>query len=256
MMDLLSTEALKYGVTLSVSQLSAFELYYQELTDWNTRVNLTAITAYDDVQRKHFLDSLACILALEGFRTAEANLKESLERHIAPSLRFADVGSGAGFPGLPLKILFPSIRLTLIEATGKKAEFLRYIVDRLQMNEVTIVCARAEQMGLDRAHREQYDVVLARAVASLNVLAEYCLPLLRVGGRWIASKGDAIDEEISTMGAALSILGGELRERIPYQLNQVPGTRYLVVVDKITATPQTYPRRVGIPAKRPLIATI
>jgi 16S rRNA (guanine527-N7)-methyltransferase len=169
-------------------------------------------------------------------------------------MRCADVGSGAGFPGLPLKIFCPAMHLTLIEATLKKTLFQQHIVDLLQLGDVEIVCARAEEVGQDSTHREQYDVVLARAVAGLNVLAEYCLPLLRVGGRWVAQKGEGIEDEILAMGEALCVLGGELKAVKPYNLNQVSGTRYLVVVDKVAPTSASYPRRIGIPSKRPLVS--
>lgn len=254
MMDLLYAEAIRFGLTLSSSHLAAFEQYYHELADWNSRFNLTAISSYEDVQRKHFLDSLICLLALPGAKLGEANSDMVTLCRGGQRIRFADVGSGAGFPGLPLKILCPAIHLTLIEATLKKTLFLQHIVDLLQLSDVEIICARAEEAGQDQAQREQYDVVLARAVAGLNVLAEYCLPLLRVGGRWIAQKGVGIEGEILSMGEALRVLGGELKEVKPYDLNQISGTRYLVVVDKVAHTPASYPRRIGIPTKRPLVS--
>ena len=195
---------------------------------------------------------MSCTLALPGLVSGETP-SEGLALHEKEhSIRVADVGSGAGFPGIPLKIIFPTIHLTLIESTAKKAAFLQHIVSALQLSDVDIVCVRAEEAGQDRAHREQYDVVLARAVASLSVLAEYCLPLLRVGGRWIAQKGDGIESEILDMGEALRVLGGGLKEVIPYHLSQISGTRNLIVVDKIAPTPSKYPRRVGTPSKRPL----
>lgn len=254
MMDLLYAEAIRFGLTLNTSHLAAFEQYYHELADWNARFNLTAITSYEDVQRKHFLDSLICFLALPDAKLGDANSDSIALRHGERKMSFADVGSGAGFPGLPLKIFCPAMHLTLIEATLKKTLFLQHIVDLLQLSDVEIICARAEEAGQDRAHREQYDVVLARAVAGLNVLAEYCLPLLRVGGRWIAQKGEGIEGEILAMSEALRVLGGEMKAVKPYDLNQVSGTRYLVVVDKIAHTPASYPRRIGIPSKRPLVS--
>lgn len=254
MMEILCAEALHFGLTLSPSHLAAFEQYYHELADWNTRFNLTAITSYEDVQRKHFLDSLICLLALPDITRVDTSSDTIRSNQGERSIRLVDVGSGAGFPGLPLKIFYPAIHLTLIEANLKKTLFLQHVVDLLQLSDVEIICVRAEEVGQDRAHREQYDVVLARAVAGLNVLAEYCLPLLRVGGRWIAQKGEGIEGEIVAMGEALRVLGGELNEAKPYGLVQVSGKRYLVVVDKVAHTPTNYPRRVGIPSKRPLIS--
>jgi 16S rRNA (guanine527-N7)-methyltransferase len=254
MMDILLAESLDFGFRLSLSHLEAFERYYLELVDWNTRVNLTAITSYEDVQRKHFLDSLVCMSAIPetGLGTARSDV-DTRDPNI-PGMRVIDVGSGAGFPGIPLKIIYPDIYLTLVEATQKKAEFLQHIVGVLHLSNVNIVCSRAEEVGQDKEHREQYDLALARAVAGLNILAEYCLPLLRVGGRWIAQKGDGIENEISEMSKALHVLGGKFVERKHYALNQVSGTRHLVIVDKIAHTPSNYPRRVGVPTKRPLVS--
>jgi 16S rRNA (guanine527-N7)-methyltransferase len=254
MMELLVAETLDFGFKLNPFHLEVFERYYQELVDWNTRVNLTAITSYEDVQRKHFLDSLVCMLAFPEFGFGTARLNVGTRNPNIPGLRVIDVGSGAGFPGVPLKIILPDIYLTLVEATQKKVEFLQHIVGVLQLSNVNIVCGRVEEVGQDKEHREQHDLVLARAVAGLNILAEYCLPLLRVGGRWIAQKGDGIENEISGMSEALHVLGGKFIESKYYNLNHVPGTRHLVVVDKITHTPTNYPRRVGIPSKRPLVS--
>ncbi len=224
------------GVRLDAAQLEAFDLYARELREWNARFNLTTIIDPLDIQIKHFLDSLSCLKAM-GRR---------------PAGRVVDVGTGAGFPGLCLKIACPQLQITLIESVGKKVEFCRHVTRELGLQGVAIQHARAEQLGRQPEHRETYDWALARAVASLPVLAEYLLPFLRIGGRAIAQKGDTAPAEASAASAALSILGGELEQLLPVELPRVAETRYLVVISKTAATPARYPRRSGIPAKRPL----
>ena len=214
----------------------AFSIYADELLAWNEHTNLTAITAPEDVEMRHFLDSLSVLLAVP----------------LTPGLRVIDVGTGAGFPGLPLRLLCPFIELTLLEATAKKTAFLEHIVSRLKLNNVRILTARAEEAGQDAATREKFDLVLARAVAQMPVLAEYLLPLCRVGGRCIAMKGETAVVEAQQAENALRILGGHVEKIIPVELPQVPDTHYLVVIQKVAATPEPYPRRPGIPAKRPL----
>lgn len=253
-MELLKGEAQSLGLTLAAAHLDAFERYYRELAAWNARFNLTAITGYEDVQRKHFLDSLSCVLALpteELSPGVELPDTAPLQRRLAP-LRCADVGSGAGFPGLPLKILMPDIRLTLIESTGKKADFLRHMVELLDLKNVEVLPYRAEDVGHMSEHRECYDVVVARAVAHLCVLAEYCLPLIRLGGRLIAQKGEGAPAEAAAAQPALDELGGVLRHVKAVALPGLSEERYLVVVDKLTKSPEQYPRRPGMPSKRPL----
>lgn len=183
---------------------------------------------------RHFLDSLRCALSWG-----------------AHPQRLIDIGTGAGFPGLPLKILHPDIQLTLVESTAKKAVFLRHIVGLLELNEVEIIAARAETIGQDQQHREQYDVVVARAVAELGILAEYCLPLCRIGGRFLAPKGAIIRDEAQAARQAITRLGGRLVGIEPVEL---PGlaARSLVVVEKIAPTPPAYPRAAGMPAKHPI----
>ncbi|HID86934.1 MAG TPA: 16S rRNA (guanine(527)-N(7))-methyltransferase RsmG [Anaerolineae bacterium] len=224
------------GLKLTAKQLEAFQIYYQELMAWNQRVNLTAITDYEEVQIKHFLDSLTCLLALPS----------------EESLSVVDVGTGAGFPGLPLKIVRPGWRVTLLESVGKKVAFLRHLVERLELEGVEVVKGRAEEVGHDPAHRAHYDVALARAVAELPVLVEYALPLCRVGGLFVAQKGARIEEEVEGARGAMEILGGRLKGVRALRLPTLDGPRHLVIMEKIAPTPERYPRRPGIPAKRPL----
>jgi 16S rRNA (guanine527-N7)-methyltransferase len=223
-------------LTLTSRQIAAFELYEAELLEWNSRFNLTAIRDSEGVRTKHFLDSLTCILAWRD----------------TPPARLIDVGTGAGFPGIPLKILQPSLQLTLVESVGKKAEFCRYIAAKLGMEKVEVLSDRAEEIGQIARHREHYDWAVARAVANLPILVEYLLPLVRVGGAILAQKGESGPSEAHLSERAIRMLGGRLRQLTQVSLPGVAEERYLVVIDKIAATPPNYPRRVGIPAKKPL----
>jgi 16S rRNA (guanine527-N7)-methyltransferase len=224
------------GIQLSSRQLAAFERYVQELLDWNTRFNLTAIRDLESIRSKHFLDSLTCILAWRD------NPPDSL----------IDVGTGAGFPGIPLKILQPSLQLTLVESVGKKAEFCRHLVCALGLDRVEILQSRAEEVGQMPKHREKYGWAVGRAVANLPILVEYLLPLVRVGGGVLAQKGESAPAEAQASERAIRLLGGQLRQLVKVHLPGVAEDRYLVVIDKVAATPPNYPRRVGLPAKKPL----
>jgi 16S rRNA (guanine527-N7)-methyltransferase len=250
-MELLRAGAASLGLTLGASHVSAFETYYRELAAWNQRLNLTAITGYEEVQRRHFLDSLSCLLALPATPAAQG-LPDVVPLQLGSgSLRLADVGSGAGFPGIPLKIMLPDARVTLIEATAKKTVFLRHVIRLLGLGGIEVLTARAEDVGRMPEHREQYDLVVARAVAPLCVLAEYCLPLCRVRGRVVAQKGSEGAEEAEGAVSAVELLGGTLAGVKPVELEELPG-RTLVVIDKVARTPAEYPRRAGMPSKRPL----
>jgi 16S rRNA (guanine527-N7)-methyltransferase len=167
-------------------------------------------------------------------------------------LRVVDVGTGAGFPGLPLKIACPTMRLTLIEATGKKTAFLKHMVTTLGLQNVLVLKARAEEVGQDPAHREQYDWAVARAVAELPTLVEYLLPLVKISGRALAQKSENAPAEVTAAETAISHLGGRVNRLMPLELYGIAETRYLVIIDKIAATPDKYPRRSGMPAKRPI----
>jgi len=232
--------AKKLGLQLSSKQLEQFRLYYQELVEWNQRVNLTAITDYEEVQIKHFLDSFTVTLA---FKPPTSN----------SGLYLIDVGTGAGIPGLPLKILFPEIKLVLLEATAKKAAFLHHLYPKLELDNVEIVVGRAEQATHLAQYREKFDIVLSRGVAPLPTLGELTLPFCTVGGSFIAQKKGAIDLEISQAAKAISLLGGKLREVRGIDLEEFTDQRQLIVIDKVSSTPQQYPRHPGIPAKRPLV---
>jgi len=225
------------NLELNPAQVAAFQAYADELCAWNEKFNLTAIKDRDSIQIKHFLDSLSLLKVLPpgGGR-----------------VRLVDVGTGAGFPGLALKIVCPEMRLTLVEATGKKVSFCRAVADRLRLAGVSVVKARAEEIGQDPAHREQYDWAVARAVAELPVLAEYLLPLVKRGGHALAQKGEGAPAETHAAEGVVRRLGGQLEQIVPVELPGIVETRYLVVFEKIAATPPGYPRRPGVPSKTPL----
>ncbi len=233
--------AREWGFDLSIGELQKFHDYYAELVEWNRKFNLTAITDYEDVQIQHILDSLSCLLGTARYLEC-----------LGARPRLVDVGAGAGVPGFPLKIARPEWELTLVEATRKKTEFLRHISQKLDLP-ATVIHARAEEVGQDTQHRESYDLVVARAVAELSVLLEYMLPLCRVGGLAVAMKGHAARDEATAAARGLTVLGGELREIIPVKLPGLTETRHLVIVAKTAPTPAKYPRRPGMPAKRPLL---
>jgi 16S rRNA (guanine527-N7)-methyltransferase len=236
-MNLLQQEAEQiFDLTLTDEQVNAYTLYARELAVWNERFSLTSIRDPTEVRQKHFLDSLSCVLALRG----------------RPLGRVVDVGTGAGFPGLPLKVLFPEMKLTLVESVEKKTRFLSHIVRELKLDGVEIVIGRAERMGQDTVHRERYDWALARAVASLPVLMEYLLPLVKLGGRALVQKGESAGQELEEAGQAIEVLGGRLEMLIPVEIPGIEEQRHLVVIEKVAPTPQKYPRREGIPAKRPI----
>jgi 16S rRNA (guanine527-N7)-methyltransferase len=225
-----------FGIHLTGMQVVALAAYERELLTWNEKLNLTAIRDPQGVRSKHFLDSFSCVLAW----------REN------PPKRLIDVGTGAGFPGIPLKILYPSMQLTLVESVGKKANFCRHIVETLRLEQVQVLTARAEDAGQMPAEREHYDCVVARAVANLPVLAEYLLPLARVGGVMLAQKGQSGPAEAHKAEKAIKLLGGNLRQLIKVELPGVAEERFLVLVDKVAVTPKAYPRKPGIPAKKPL----
>jgi 16S rRNA (guanine527-N7)-methyltransferase len=225
-----------FNVHLSGRQVLALLTYEKELLEWNQKFNLTAIRDAESIRTKHFLDSFSCVLAWKA----------------SPPNQLIDVGTGAGFPGIPLKILYPGLKLTLVESVGKKAMFCQHIVRVLSLEHVEVIQARAEDLGQDPRHREKYDWAIARAVANLNVLSEYLIPLVKIGGTVLAQKGESGPAEAQSAEEAMKLLGGKLKQLIPVNLPGVADDRYLVVVEKVAATPPRYPRKPGIPMKQPL----
>jgi len=224
----------KLGLSVSEETVNKYEQYYQKLLEENKKYNLTAITAAAEAAEKHFLDSLLLV----------EDLQEIYNTNVV------DIGSGAGFPGLPLKIYLPGLKMTLLDAVGKKVLFLQQVINILELYNVVAVHARVEEFAAN--HRESYHVAISRAVAELRVLVEYALPLVQVGGMFIASKGPAINEELRAAEQAIEILGGRLEKVREIALPLSKERRSIVIIKKISDTPAKYPRRAGIPKKRPL----
>lgn len=235
-MEQLVTEAATFGLELSARQIAQFEQYREMLQSWNRRINLTSVDDPEGIRRRHFLDSLTCA-------TITGDLSH---KHLI------DIGAGAGFPGIPLKILYPRLALTLVESVTKKVNFLRAVLEALSMTDADVLDARAEEVGQMEAHRQQYDWAVARAVAPLNVLVEYLLPLCRPGGHALAMKSDSAQEEAKDAAEAIARLGGAEPQFHPVRLQGRSEASYLVTIEKIAPTPAEYPRRPGRPAKRPL----
>ncbi len=231
---LLETTLQGWNVPCTTAQLDLLERYSALLIEWNEQMNLVASSTLADLTRRHLLDSLALATALPATPAA-----------------LADVGSGAGLPGIPLAIIWPTTQVTLIESIGKKAHFLRHVAATLPLPNVQVVTERAEVLGLSPAHRERYDLVTARAVANLATLAEYCLPLCALGGIWLAPKGPDVSAELSDAAPALDTLGGSIEGVYDVVIPAEP-TRALIVISKQAPTPADYPRAVGLPAKNPL----
>lgn len=225
------------GIELSSRQLEQFELYYQELVSWNEKMNLTGITERDQVYTKHFYDSLSLAFYVD---LTQVN-------------SLADIGSGAGFPGIPLKICFPHIKLTIVDSLSKRISFLQHICDTLGLSGVQLIHGRAEDVARQFVHRDAYDVVTARAVARLSLLNEFCLPFTRKDGIFAAMKGNDPAEELNEAGRSFKELRAELKKVESFSLPVEESARHIVMIRKTGATPAKYPRKAGMPAKAPLI---
>ena len=225
-----------FNVHLTGRQVIALTTYERELIEWNQKFNLTAIRDVAGIRTKHFLDSFSCVLAWKA----------------VPPANLIDVGTGAGFPGIPLKIIYPNTKVTLVESVGKKAMFCQHIVSLLGLEEIEVINARAEDLGQTSEHRERYEWGIARAVANMRVLSEYLLPLVQVSGKMLAQKGESGPAEVHVAENGIKLLGGEVRQLIPVTLPGVVEERHLVLVDKVAATPPGYPRKPGVPTKKPL----
>lgn len=233
---LLAQASFAYGLILSESQLTAMAVYYQLLIEWNKKINLTAITQPQDVAVKHIIDSLSCY-------------RQDIFQDNAHMI---DVGTGAGFPGIPLKIYRPDLKLTLMDSLNKRLLFLQAVTDSLGLPDVELVHARAEEGGKGRQYREKFQIAVSRAVARLNILCELCLPFIRTGGWFIALKGTQYEEEAAEAARAVAVLGGRIERMEPVRLPGIDDKRAVIYIKKIAATPPEYPRRPGTPEKKPL----
>lgn len=240
--DMLAAGLASYGISATEPALNALAKHLAMVVDWNERMNLTAITNEHDMVVKHVIDSASAFSVVK----------------LEPGERVLDVGPGAGFPGVVLKCLAPEVRMTLLESLNKRCAFLQAVGDEVvkdlggPSDGYRVVWGRAEDCGRDPAYRERYDLVVARAVAELRVLSEYCLPFCRVGGRFLAMKGPAAGEELAAAEKAISVLGGSVEEVREVTLPEDAGTRTLVLVRKVKSTPAAYPRKAGTPSKNPL----
>lgn len=227
---------LEQGLELNPTQMDQFERYYELLVEWNEKMNLTAITEKKEVYLKHFYDSITLALSVP------------LDENAA----LCDVGSGAGFPSIPLKIVFPNLQITIVDSLNKRITFLQTLVDALGLEQVSLFHDRAETFGQNSQHRGQYDYVTARAVARLNVLTELCLPLVKKGGFFYALKAAKSEEELTEAKPAIAILGGKFIEDKEIHLPVTGDERHTLVIEKKKETPKKYPRKPGLPNKQPI----
>lgn len=224
------------GITLTSRQLEQFKKYYETLVEWNEKMNLTAITDKEEVYLKHFFDSVSAAFYFD----------------LTQPIRLCDVGAGAGFPSIPLKIAFPHIEVTIVDSLNKRITFLNHLAQVLNLENVNFVHDRAEALGVNPQHRETYDVVTARAVARMSILSELCLPLVKVGGNFLAMKAAQASEELSAAQKAITILGGKLENTFTFTLPVEESERTILIIKKDKQTPKKYPRKPGTPGKVPL----
>jgi 16S rRNA (guanine(527)-N(7))-methyltransferase GidB len=236
--EIFAKELAKYSFELSDNQKGQFATYYNKLIEFNKKVNLTRITDEDEVYLKHFFDSITPLLEFPDLFKGEKTL--------------CDVGAGAGFPSLPIKILCPNLRITIVDSLGKRLKFLDELVNDLDLDEVTLVHSRAEDAGQNKNLREKFDLVTGRAVARMSVLSEYCLPLTKVNGDLVALKGPKAQDELAEAKHAIEVLGGEVEDVKELTLPDSDDERTLIIVKKVKTTPKKYPRQAGTPNKKPL----
>lgn len=236
--DRLSRELNQFSIILENSQINQFYQYYELLDEWNKVMNLTAITDQNEVITKHFVDSLALVKAMGEISTKE--------------YKIIDIGTGAGFPGIPLKIAFSQLKITLMDSLNKRIKFLNEVIEQLGLKEITAVHSRAEDLGRDKDYREKYDLSVSRAVANLSTLSEYCMPFVKPGGFFISYKSGKIEEELSSAKHAIFLLGGKVNRIESFTLDGAEAERTLIKIEKVSEISKRYPRKAGVPGKEPL----
>lgn len=222
------------GIELTDSQLNAFETYYDMLIDRNKVMNLTAITEFDEVMDKHFLDSVYLFRSIK----LEADYK------------LIDIGTGAGFPGIPLKIVFPELKITLLDSLNKRVGFINDVIEELNLNDIEAIHGRAEDIARNKSYRASYDIAVSRAVANLSTLSEYCLPFVKIGGKFVSYKSGDCADEVDNAKAAIHLLGGKINKIDEFSYSN--NSRSFIVIDKVMNTSNKYPRKAGLPSKKPL----
>ena len=238
--ELLQKSFASINIELTDEQTQQFLLYADLLCEWNEKINLTTITDFPEIVIKHFVDSLMISQSSNVSRETLANGK------------IIDVGTGAGFPGIPLKIIYPNAKITLLDSLNKRVTFLNQVISELHLKKITAIHGRAEELGRNPEHREHYELCVSRAVANLSTLSEYCLPLVRRGGYFVAYKSGNIKEEVAAADKAVNVMGGKFTEIEMFQLPNTDIQRSLVPIRKTSPTPKKYPRKAGTPAKQPL----
>ena len=239
-MDRLVDICNKINIDISDDQIEKFKSYYELLIEKNKVMNLTTITEKNEVIIKHFIDSIAIIPYLKKLDLIDSNK------------RIIDIGTGAGFPGIPLKIMLPDIEFTLLDSLNKRVGFLKEVIDNLDLSGIEAIHGRAEDYAVDKKYREKYDFCVSRAVANLSTLSEYCIPFVKTGGLFISYKAGESEEEINNSKNAIKLLGGKINKVEEFILPETDATRVFVLINKLTSTDKKYPRKAGIPTKKPL----
>lgn len=224
-------------INLNENQVNQFISYYEILIEWNKVMNLTTITDFDEVIQKHFIDSLAIVKCMD----------------MSLPLKLIDIGTGAGFPGIPIKIVFPNIEVVLLDSLNKRINFLNEVIDKLQLESIKTIHGRAEDFSREKEYREKFDLCVSRAVANLSSLAEYCMPYVTIDGRFIPYKSGKVEEELVSSKNAIKILGGEVENKVLFSLPNSDIERSFIIIKKKKKTPKTYPRKAGVPTKSPIL---